>query len=76
MHHRIIAGFSIATYLTTTMELKRKSFVGTPYWMAPEVAAVDKKGGYNKQCDIWALGITAIELAETQPPNYALHPMR
>lgn len=44
--------------------------------MAPEVAAVEKKGGYNHLCDIWAVGITAIELAELQPPMYDLHPMR
>ena len=34
--------------------------------MAPEVAAVERKGGYNHLCDIWAVGITAIELAELQ----------
>lgn len=44
--------------------------------MAPEVAAVDKKGGYNQKCDIWSLGITAIELAEMQPPMNDLHPFR
>ncbi|KAL2082894.1 hypothetical protein ACEWY4_020667 [Coilia grayii] len=55
---------------------KRKSFIGTPYWMAPEVAAVERKGGYNQLCDIWAVGITAIELAELQPPMFELHPMR
>ena len=44
--------------------------------MAPEVAAVERKGGYNQQCDIWAVGITAVELAETQPPMFDLHPMR
>src|SRR6202142_2853931 len=44
--------------------------------MAPEVAAVERKGGYNHQCDIWAVGITAIELAELQPPMFDLHPMR
>lgn len=44
--------------------------------MAPEVAAVERKGGYNQLCDIWAVGITAIELAELQPPMFDIHPMR
>ncbi|XP_019850848.1 PREDICTED: mitogen-activated protein kinase kinase kinase kinase 5-like [Amphimedon queenslandica] len=70
-----LADFGIATQLTQTMG-KRKTFIGTPYWMAPEVAAVDKKGGYNQKCDIWSLGITAIELAEMQPPMNDLHPFR
>uniref|UniRef100_A0A3B3YVX0 Mitogen-activated protein kinase kinase kinase kinase n=1 Tax=Poecilia mexicana TaxID=48701 RepID=A0A3B3YVX0_9TELE len=61
--------------ITATLA-KRKSFIGTPYWMAPEVAAVERKGGYNQLCDIWAVGITAIELAELQPPMFDLHPMR
>lgn len=46
------------------------------YRMAPEVAAVEKNGGYNQLCDIWAVGITSIELAELQPPMFDLHPMR
>ena len=41
-----------------------------------KVAAVERKGGYDQQCDIWAVGITAIELAELQPPMFDLHPMR
>ncbi|KAB1251268.1 Mitogen-activated protein kinase kinase kinase kinase 1 [Camelus dromedarius] len=49
---------------------RRLSFIGTPYWMAPEVAAVALKGGYNELCDIWSLGITAMELAELQPPLF------
>lgn len=40
------------------------------------MAAVERKGGYNQLCDIWACGITAIELAELQPPMFDLHPMR
>jgi len=44
--------------------------------MAPEVAAVERKGGYNQQCDIWAVGITAVEFAELQPPMFDQHPMR
>ena len=64
-----------SSQITATLG-KRKSFIGTPYWMAPEVAAVERKGGYNHLCDIWAVGITAIELAELQPPMFDLHPMR
>ncbi|XP_064394786.1 mitogen-activated protein kinase kinase kinase kinase 5-like [Halichondria panicea] len=71
-----LADFGIAAQLTQTLMMKRKSFIGTPYWMAPEVAAVERKGGYNQQCDIWAVGITAIEFAEKQPPMFDLHPMR
>lgn len=70
-----LADFGVSAQITATIS-KRKSFIGTPYWMAPEVAAVEKKGGYNHQCDIWAIGITAIELAELQPPMFDLHPMR
>ncbi|VDI61397.1 mitogen-activated protein kinase kinase kinase kinase 3 [Mytilus galloprovincialis] len=70
-----LADFGVSAQITVTM-CKRKSFIGTPYWMAPEVAAVERKGGYNQQCDIWAVGITAIEFAELQPPMFDLHPMR
>ncbi|XP_048862671.1 mitogen-activated protein kinase kinase kinase kinase 3-like [Brienomyrus brachyistius] len=70
-----LADFGVSAQITMTLA-KRKSFIGTPYWMAPEVAAVERKGGYNQLCDIWAVGITAIELAELQPPMFDLHPMR
>ncbi|XP_062824778.1 mitogen-activated protein kinase kinase kinase kinase 5 isoform X1 [Anolis carolinensis] len=70
-----LADFGVAAKITATIA-KRKSFIGTPYWMAPEVAAVEKNGGYNQLCDIWAVGITAIELGELQPPMFELHPMR
>uniref|UniRef100_A0A6I8N596 Mitogen-activated protein kinase kinase kinase kinase n=1 Tax=Ornithorhynchus anatinus TaxID=9258 RepID=A0A6I8N596_ORNAN len=70
-----LADFGVAAKITATIA-KRKSFIGTPYWMAPEVAAVEKNGGYNQLCDIWAVGITAIELGELQPPMFDLHPMR
>ncbi|XP_030641628.1 mitogen-activated protein kinase kinase kinase kinase 3 isoform X2 [Chanos chanos] len=70
-----LADFGVSAQISQTLA-KRKSFIGTPYWMAPEVAAVERKGGYNQLCDIWAVGITAIELAELQPPMFDLHPMR
>ncbi|KAJ8266051.1 hypothetical protein GJAV_G00125350 [Gymnothorax javanicus] len=70
-----LADFGVAAEIDASLA-KRKSFIGTPYWMAPEVAAVEKKGGYNQLCDIWAVGITAIELAELQPPMFDLHPMK
>uniref|UniRef100_A0A671N1Y5 Mitogen-activated protein kinase kinase kinase kinase 2-like n=1 Tax=Sinocyclocheilus anshuiensis TaxID=1608454 RepID=A0A671N1Y5_9TELE len=71
----LYSDFGVAAEISASVA-KRKSFIGTPYWMAPEVAAVEKKGGYNHLCDIWAVGITAIELAELQPPMFDLHPMR
>uniref|UniRef100_A0A671MZ14 Mitogen-activated protein kinase kinase kinase kinase n=1 Tax=Sinocyclocheilus anshuiensis TaxID=1608454 RepID=A0A671MZ14_9TELE len=70
-----LADFGVSAQISATLA-KRKSFIGTPYWMAPEVAAVERKGGYNQLCDIWAVGITAIELAELEPPMFDLHPMR
>uniref|UniRef100_H2YUY0 Mitogen-activated protein kinase kinase kinase kinase n=1 Tax=Ciona savignyi TaxID=51511 RepID=H2YUY0_CIOSA len=70
-----LADFGVSAQITQTIA-KRKSFIGTPYWMAPEVAAVERKGGYNQQCDVWAVGITSIEFAELQPPMFDLHPMR
>uniref|UniRef100_A0A8C2SZS4 Mitogen-activated protein kinase kinase kinase kinase 3 n=1 Tax=Coturnix japonica TaxID=93934 RepID=A0A8C2SZS4_COTJA len=76
MHRDIkVTDFGVSAQITATIA-KRKSFIGTPYWMAPEVAAVERKGGYNQLCDLWAVGITAIELAELQPPMFDLHPMR
>ncbi|CAF95697.1 unnamed protein product, partial [Tetraodon nigroviridis] len=63
------ADFGISAQITATLA-RRMSFIGTPYWMAPEVAAVEIKGGYNELCDVWSVGITAIELAELQPPMF------
>lgn len=51
---------------------------GTPYWMAPEVIACDEnpEATYDNRSDLWSLGITALEMAESQPPLCDLHPMR
>lgn len=70
-----LADFGIAAQISATFA-RRMSFIGTPYWMAPEVAAVELKGGYNELCDVWSVGITAVELAELQPPLFDVHPLR
>ncbi|XP_026571144.1 mitogen-activated protein kinase kinase kinase kinase 1 [Pseudonaja textilis] len=70
-----LADFGISAQLSATFA-RRMSFIGTPYWMAPEVAAVELKGGYNELCDVWSVGITAIEMAELQPPMFDMHPLR
>jgi len=56
----------------------RHTFIGTPYWMAPEVIACDKDADalYDEKCDVWAVGITAIEMADLDPPLADLHPLR
>ncbi|KAK2958086.1 putative serine/threonine protein kinase [Blattamonas nauphoetae] len=59
-----LADFGIAAMLASTMG-RRNTFIGSPYWMAPEMVVSDS---YDKMVDIWATGITAIELAEGEPP--------
>ncbi|XP_076793169.1 serine/threonine-protein kinase 10 isoform X2 [Arvicanthis niloticus] len=72
-----LADFGVSAKNLKTLQ-KRDSFIGTPYWMAPEVVLCEtmKDAPYDYKADIWSLGITLIEMAQIEPPHHELNPMR
>uniref|UniRef100_A0A6Q2Y5W1 non-specific serine/threonine protein kinase n=1 Tax=Esox lucius TaxID=8010 RepID=A0A6Q2Y5W1_ESOLU len=72
-----LADFGVSAKNTKTLQ-RRDSFIGTPYWMAPEVVMCEtsKDRPYDYKADIWSLGVTLIELAQVEPPNHEMNPMR
>uniref|UniRef100_A0A8C7LEL8 non-specific serine/threonine protein kinase n=1 Tax=Oncorhynchus kisutch TaxID=8019 RepID=A0A8C7LEL8_ONCKI len=73
----MLADFGVSAKNTMTLQ-RRDSFIGTPYWMAPEVVMCEtsKDRPYDYKADIWSLGVTLIELAQIEPPNHEMNPMR
>ncbi|XP_045313366.1 serine/threonine-protein kinase TAO3 [Leopardus geoffroyi] len=65
----------LADFGSASMASPANSFVGTPYWMAPEVILAMDEGQYDGKVDIWSLGITCIELAERKPPLFNMNAM-
>ncbi|XP_027717217.1 mitogen-activated protein kinase kinase kinase kinase 4-like [Vombatus ursinus] len=72
-----LVDFGVSAQLDRTAG-RRNTFIGTPYWMAPEVIACDENpdSTYDYRSDLWSLGITAMEMAEGAPPLCDMHPMR
>ncbi|PAA68545.1 hypothetical protein BOX15_Mlig006021g1 [Macrostomum lignano] len=72
-----LADFGVSA-MGDSPEVKRNSFIGSQYWMAPEVMACEtyNEVPYGTQADVWSLGVTLIELAQMLPPHHNMQPMR
>ncbi|XP_069877336.1 myosin-IIIb isoform X4 [Dipodomys merriami] len=72
-----LVDFGVSAQLSST-RLRRNTSVGTPFWMAPEVIACEQQydSSYDARCDVWSLGITAIELGDGDPPLFDMHPVK
>ncbi|CAH0552881.1 unnamed protein product [Brassicogethes aeneus] len=72
-----LADFGVSAKNKNTLQ-KHDTFIGTPYWMAPEVVLCEtfRDNPYDYKVDIWSMGITLIELAQTEPPNHEMSPLR
>lgn len=65
----------LADFGSAALLAPANSFVGTPYWMAPEVILAMDEGQYDGKVDVWSLGITCVELAERKPPLFNMNAM-
>eukprot|EP00732_Lithocolla_globosa_P002036 Lithocolla_globosa_v1_NODE_1198_length_2794_cov_4.698430.p1 type:complete len:795 gc:universal NODE_1198_length_2794_cov_4.698430:2612-228(-) len=74
----LLSDFGVSAIIEPGSDGRRNSFVGSPYWMAPELIRCDndRHATYNYKCDLWAMGITAVEMAELDPPWFEYHPLR
>jgi serine/threonine protein kinase/uncharacterized CHY-type Zn-finger protein len=68
-----LADFGISTVMSGG-QTRMQTMIGTPYFLAPEV--ISGSQGYTAKVDVWALGITTIQMAEGKPPYFDINPMR
>lgn len=75
--YTFLADFGVSAKNKSTLQ-KHDTFIGTPYWMAPEVVLCEtfRDNPYDYKVDIWSMGITLIEFAQMEPPNHEMSPMR